>query len=105
MLADELEHVVGVGTDRDEHVVAVVTVPAGAVVAGAAAAREWARYRGLLRVAERHAPGRRAWAIEGSGSYGAGLGDESRCDPGRMRVSTFPLTKGGSERFAVDWAW
>jgi transposase len=27
----------------------------------------------LFRVAEQHAPGRRAWAIEGTGSYGAGL--------------------------------
>jgi transposase len=29
--------------------------------------------RELLRLAERQAPGRRAWAIEGTGSYGAGL--------------------------------
>ena len=73
MLADELDYVVGVDTHRDEHVLAVITVPAGAVVAGAAAATSGRGYRELLRVAERHAPGRRVWAIEGSGSYGAGL--------------------------------
>ena len=33
MLADELDYVIGVDTHRDEHVVAVVTAPAGAVVA------------------------------------------------------------------------
>ena len=73
MLADELDYVLGVDTHRDEHVMAVVTAPAGGVVAGAAAAANGPGYRALLRVAERHAPGRRAWAIEGSGSYGAGL--------------------------------
>ncbi len=73
MLANELDYVLGVDTHRDEHVLAVVTAPAGAVVAGAAAPANARDYRELLRVAERHAPGRRAWAIEGSGSYGAGL--------------------------------
>ena len=73
MLADELDYVLGVDTHRDEHVMAVVTAPAGAVVAGAAAAANACGYRELLRVAEQHAPGRRAWAIEGTGSYGAGL--------------------------------
>src|SRR6266700_3527414 len=73
MLADELDYVLGVDTHRDEHVMAVVTAPAGGVVAGAAAATNGRGYRELLRVAERHAPGPRAWAIEGTGSYGAGL--------------------------------
>jgi transposase len=74
MLANELDYVLGVDTHRDEHVMAVVTAPAGAVVAGAAAPANARGYRELLRVAEQHAPGRRAWAIEGTGSYGAGLG-------------------------------
>src|SRR5947208_8273858 len=73
MLADELDYVLGVDTHRDEHVMAVVTAPAGAVAAGAAAPANAHGYRELLRLAEQHAPGRRAWAIEGTGSYGAGL--------------------------------
>jgi transposase len=73
MLADELDYVLGVDTHRDEHVLAVVTAPAGAVVGGSSAPTNGRGYRELLRVAERHAPGRRAWAIEGTGSYGAGL--------------------------------
>jgi transposase len=73
MLADELDYVLGLDTHRDEHVMAVVTSPAGGVVAGAATATNGRGYRELLQVAERHAPGRRAWAIEGTGSYGAGL--------------------------------
>jgi hypothetical protein len=34
MLADELDYVIGVDTHRDEHVLAALTGPAGAVVAG-----------------------------------------------------------------------
>jgi transposase len=73
MLAAGLDYVIGVDTHRDEHVVAVVTAPAGAVVAGTTSAANARGYRALLRVADRYAPGRRAWAIESSGSYGAGL--------------------------------
>ena len=73
MLADELDYVLGVDTHRDEHVVAVLTAPAGAVVAGKAARADARGYRELLRLAQRYAAGRRAWAIEGTGSYGAGL--------------------------------
>jgi hypothetical protein len=36
MLADELDYVIGVDTNRDEHVLAVLTATAGAVVAGEA---------------------------------------------------------------------
>jgi transposase len=73
MLADELDYVVGVDTHRDAHVLAVVTAPAGAAIAGSEIAARLSGYREALRFAERHAPGRRAWAVEGTGSYGAGL--------------------------------
>jgi transposase len=73
MLADELDYVIGVDTHRDAHVLAVVTAPAGAVLGGIETAASGSGYRAALRFAERHAPGRRAWAIEGTGSYGAGL--------------------------------
>jgi len=73
MLADELDYVVGVDTHRDEHVLAAVAAPAGAVVGRQAVAANARGYRETLRFAERYAPGSRAWAIEGTGSYGAGL--------------------------------
>jgi transposase len=73
MLADGLDYVIGVDTHRDEHVVAVLTAAAGAVVAGKAVRANGRGYRETLRFAECHAAGRRAWAIEGTGSYGAGL--------------------------------
>jgi transposase len=73
MLADELDYVIGVDTHRDEHVLAVVSAPAGAVVARRAIGASGRGYREAFRFAEQLAVGRRAWAIEGSGSYGAGL--------------------------------
>jgi transposase len=73
MLADELDYVIGVDTHRDEHVLAVITAPAGAVVACEAVRTDAHGYRTTLRLAARYAPARRAWAIEGTGSYGAGL--------------------------------
>jgi transposase len=73
MLADELDYVIGVDTHRDEHVLAVVTAPTGAVVARRTIGADRRGYREALCFAEQLAAGRRAWAIEGSGSYGAGL--------------------------------
>jgi hypothetical protein len=73
MLADELDYVIGVDTHRDEHVLAVVSAPAGAVVARRRIAANGHGYREALRCAEQVARARRAWAIEGTGSYGAGL--------------------------------
>lgn len=73
MLADELDYVVGVDTHRDEHVLVALAAPAGAVLAREAVAANARGYREALRFAEQYAPGSRAWAIEGSGSYGAGL--------------------------------
>jgi transposase len=73
MLADELDYVVGVDTHLDEHVLAAVAAPAGAVVERQAVAANARGYREMLRFAEQYAAGNRAWAIEGTGSYGAGL--------------------------------
>jgi hypothetical protein len=53
MLADELDYVVGVDTHRDEHVLAVVVAPTGAVVARRAVAANARGYAQALRFASR----------------------------------------------------
>ena len=73
MLADQLDYVVGVDPHRDEHALGVVEVRTGVVVFEASVAADSGGYAEALRVAEQHAPGRRAFAVEGAGSYGAGL--------------------------------
>ncbi len=73
MLADELDYVVGVDPHRDTHALAVVEVRSGGVVFEATAVADADGYARVLRFAEQHAPGRRAFAVEGTGSFGAGL--------------------------------
>ena len=73
MLADELDYVLGVDTHRDQHVLAVVAAPTGALIAQRSVPTNAQGYREAIRFAERHAPGARLWAVEGAGHYGAGL--------------------------------
>src|SRR5438034_2725480 len=73
MVADELDYVVGVDTHLDEHVLAMVAAPSGAVVAYRSVDASGRGYAAAFRFAEEEANGARVWAIEGTGSYGAGL--------------------------------
>ena len=72
MLAEEVDYVIGVDTHKDAHTAALVNAMGG-VVAGVEVAASDSGYRRLLRLALVQAAGRRAWAVEGTGSYGAGL--------------------------------
>ena len=73
MLADEVDYVVGVDTHRDAHVLAVIVASTGAVVAQRSVTTTARGYGQALRFAAEHAVGRRVWAVEGVGHYGAGL--------------------------------
>jgi transposase len=73
MLADQLGYVIGVDPHRDMHAVAVVEVRTGMVQFEAVVSADGDGYREALELADRHAPGRRAFAVEGTGSFGAGL--------------------------------
>src|SRR3989442_15669051 len=73
MLADRLDYVVGVDPHRDSHALAVVQVVSGAVLFEAAVTASSDGYAHALKLVDRHAPGRRAFAVEGTGSFGAGL--------------------------------
>ena len=73
MLADQLDYVVGVDPHRDSHALAVVDVLTGAVVFEATVAASGQGYAQALELVNAHAAGQRAFAVEGSGSFGAGL--------------------------------
>jgi len=74
MLADQLDYVIGVDTHRDQHSLAVVAAASGGVVLVEPALSACPRgYQRALALAQAHAAGARAFAIEGTGSYGAGL--------------------------------
>jgi transposase len=73
MLADQLDYVIGVDPHRDSHALAVVVVGTGAVVFEANVAASSGGYAHALSLADEYAPGRRAFAVEGTGSFGRGL--------------------------------
>ena len=91
MLADQLDYVVGVDSHRDVHALAVIGVPSGIVLFETSIAADSDGYTKALQLASEHAPGRRAFAIEGTASYGAGLSrfllahDEQVFEVGRLR--------------------
>jgi len=73
MLAEHADHVIGVDTHRDAHSAAAIATRTGSVAAQMTVAADAFGYKRLLRFARRHATGQRVWAIESSGSFGAGL--------------------------------
>jgi transposase len=73
ILADQVDHVIGVDTHRDSHSAAIVTATTGAITDTESISSDAFGNKRLLRFAQRHASGRRVWAIESSGSYGSGL--------------------------------
>jgi transposase len=72
MLEGRIEHVIGVDTHRDSHAAAVLD-PTGGLLAQVQTPASQAGYEQLLGFVAERAPGRRCWALEGTGCYGAGL--------------------------------
>lgn len=104
MLAELVDGVIDVDTHRDTIAAAAVS-PIGAVRAATDAPANARGYRRLLDFARMHIPGRRCWALEGIGSYGAGLAtflDQAGervvevCGPKR------PAVRGGRKTDLID---
>ncbi|MFF7234617.1 transposase [Streptomyces sioyaensis] len=72
MLAEQVNGVICVDTHRDTLAAAAVS-PIGAVLATTYAPVNASGYRRLLDFARTRIPDRRSWALDGIGSYGAGL--------------------------------
>ena len=72
MLAELVEAAIGVDTHAETHTAAVLDTRTGAVLARATALADPDGYAELTALAQEHS-GLRAWAMEGTGGYGAGL--------------------------------
>ena len=72
VLADRVDGVIGVDTHRDTLTAAAVTA-VGGLLGQLVVAADAAGYQRLLDFARARVPGRRCFAVEGAGSYGAGL--------------------------------
>ena len=71
-LAGVIDGMIGVDTHRDT-LAAAATDLVGGLLAQTSVRTDAAGYRHLLDFAQAQVPGRRCWAVEGAGSYGAGL--------------------------------
>lgn len=71
MVADELDVIVGVDTHKHTHTAAVLR-PTGAVVDHITVPADPVGYRRLIAFGAQHGD-RRLWAVEGTGTFGAGL--------------------------------
>ena len=71
-LADLVEVVIGVDTHKHTHTAAIVVASTGGKLEELTVATDPDGYSALVDLADRHG-GARAWAIEGTGRYGAGL--------------------------------
>ncbi len=116
LLEGTIDHVIGVDTHRDTHAAAVLD-PNGGVRAHVEVTADQAGHARLLAVAAQRAPGRRVWALEGTGSYGAGLAaflsaqgewvveiDRPKRPRGRAGAKSDPLDaiRAGREALARD---
>jgi len=73
MLTGHVDHVIGVDTHRDTITAAIVDGRTGGVLEERTSGTQRMNYRQALSWANKHSSERRAWAIEGAGSYGSGL--------------------------------
>jgi transposase len=103
-LAGTIDGVIGVDTHRDT-LAAAVTDPVGGLLAHISVSADAVGYQRLLGFARTHVPGRRCWAVEGAGSYGAGLAallhahGERRVEVSRPKR---PARRDGAKSDALD---
>ncbi|MFF4891848.1 IS110 family RNA-guided transposase [Micromonospora chersina] len=104
MLADLVEVVIGVDTHKDTHTAAVLETRTGGVLARVTVGADTDGYAELIAVAEQHS-GLRAWALEGSGGYGAGLA-RHLADAGELVVEldrpVRPTRRAGAKSDPID---
>src|SRR5215211_1778832 len=104
MLAEQVDGVIGVDTHRDTLTAAAVT-RLGGVLAHITTSADAAGYRRLVDFAHAQLPGRRCWAVEGTGSFGAGLAGflqqhgEQVLEVGRPKR---PASRSGAKSDALD---
>jgi transposase len=102
MLADDVDHVIGVDTHASEHALCLVDAATQRTSGSLTIAASRTGYRRALRLARKQAPGRRVWALEGTGSYGAGLA-RFLCERGEQVLEVErPRREGARGRLKSD---
>jgi transposase len=102
MLTDDVAYVIGVDTHADTHALALVEVQSQRTRRSLTIPATRRGYRQALRLARRQAPGARAWALEGTGSYGAGLARFLACRGEQVLEVERPRREGSRGRLKSD---
>ncbi|HEY0508310.1 MAG TPA: transposase [Blastococcus sp.] len=104
MLAELVEVVIGVDTHAETHTAAVLDTRTGAVLARATVLADPDGHAESTALAEEHS-GLRAWAMEGTGGYGAGLA-RHLADAGELLVELDrpkrPARRAGAKSDPID---
>ena len=104
MLTELVEVVIGVDTHKHTHTAAVVQAATGAVLAGVTVNADPDGYAELDALVEQHSAVR-AWALEGSGGYGAGLA-RHLAEHGELVIEldrpVRPKRRGGAKSDPID---
>lgn len=102
MLTHSCDYAIGVDTHAERHSFCLIDVRSGQIVLERELPATRAGYRAALRLARRRAAGKRVWAIEGTGSYGAGLARflHARCE--QVREVERPARRGREGRLKSD---
>ena len=103
MLATMVEHVIGIDPDRDRVTASVVDTATTGEQASAVFATTRRGYDQLLVWANQHTLPRRVWAVEGAGSYGAGVtGYLTSRDEWVVEFNNPHPTRDGAKTDALD---
>lgn len=104
MLAELVEVVIGVDTHKHTHTAAVIQAATGAVLAQVTVNADPSGY-GELEALTEPLSGARAWALEGSGGYGAGLA-RHLAERGELVIEldrpVRPKRRGGAKSDPID---
>ena len=79
MLAEMVKHTIGIDPDRDWITASVVDTATTGEMTSARFGTTRLGYSQLLEWINQHTSAERAWVVEGTGSYGAGVTDYPFC--------------------------
>jgi transposase len=102
MLAEGADYVVGVDTHADKHAFALVETKTALLLESFELPASAQGYRQALSRVQRLAQGKRLWALEGSGCYGAGLARFLIERKESVREVARPLRRGMEGRLKSD---
>lgn len=102
MLTESCRYAIGVDTHAEQHSFCLIDARSGQISLELTLPATRAGYRNALELMRRAAAGQRVWAIEGTGSYGAGLARYLATQHEQVREVERPTRRGHEGRLKSD---